>query len=372
MSQPAQALQVVNLQDAALVPLGVPEVKDRIGRYLKRAGSEWEPDDLLLGMADLMTHTPALKRCTPTSLFSALIYAAQRGLNFGMGGVWLQPRDISDPSVPKAERANAPKLKTAVCVMDYRAMEAIAEKRCGIVLPVSTIFVYKDEPAEVVMERGVIVDIRHKIDPARNRTQVDFLWGYTVALRKDGSAPFIYIMDKQSLDKRRKIGASDGDAWTNWGVEMYSKTLERKAMTVLVKDFTAGVAGEGGDYETGMSADPLDITEESNRLTQTEQLQKDLQKQTAEPVKPAPAQAQGAAEGDSPFAGYRESAVEEIILSIANKGNDAKDAKSLKVLMDWWKGEWPKWQKQGTAAQCEAFIKVRDETLATLQQAGVK
>lgn len=380
MAQDKNALQVVNLQDAALVQLTTAEVRTRLSKYLKRCNSKWEPDDLLLGLADLMTATPDIKKCTPTSLFSALIYTAQRGLNFGMGGVWLQPRDISDPSVPKAERANAPKIKTAVCVMDYRAMEEIAAERCGLQLPFTTIFVYPDETAEVVMERGSIADIKHKIKPERNRTQVDFLWGYTVCNRKDGSAPFIYIMDKESLEKRRKTGASDGDAWTKWGVEMYTKTLERKTATVLVKDFTGGVPSETGEYE---ASEPIDVTEETNKLTRSEKLIQDLKGENRQEgpktgqqskVEPSGTQPPPKGENAQPEGGQAWSAaqLEEIENTMASYASQLEGSLKEKTaaLMEWVNQRYADWLKQGSDAQVKTLVKARDQLIGEFRKQG--
>ena len=377
MAQDKNALQVVNLQDAALVQLTTAEVRTRLSKYLKRCNSKWEPDDLLLGLADLMTATPDIKKCTPTSLFSALIYTAQRGLNFGMGGVWLQPRDISDPSVPKAERANAPKVKTAVCVMDYRAMEEIAAERCGLQLPFTTIFVYPDETAEVVMERGSIADIKHKIKPERNRTQVDFLWGYTVCNRKDGSAPFIYIMDKESLEKRRKTGASDGDAWTKWGVEMYTKTLERKTATVLVKDFTGGVPSETGEYE---ASEPIDVTEETNKLTRSEKLIQDLKGENRqEGPKTGQQSTEGAAGGNPPpkpeskqdggKAGFSAADLEGIENEMTVFAKDAEGTAKVRIdsIVEWVNQRYGDWKDKGTEAQVAHLVKARDELIKEIK-----
>src|SRR3990167_8269773 len=92
--QAAPGLEIITLESPMMVELAKPEAMVLINNYLKLpdGSQEFSADDLLLDMAAMATLNPAIKECTPSSLFHCLIYAAKCRATFGEYGVWIVPR----------------------------------------------------------------------------------------------------------------------------------------------------------------------------------------------------------------------------------------------------------------------------------------
>jgi phage RecT family recombinase len=175
-----------------------------------------------------------LMACSPASIFSAIKFCAQLGLEPGYGqgspDVYLIPYNKE----LKAQTSYLGELKLA--------MRASGAKK------VFAKVVYKaDEFEEWADETGE--HFKHKINSTGDRTDADVALVYAVAIMADGIS--IKSMSKaqvDSLEKKTRKGGSMTPAWRDWWQSMALKTVLRSLVKTLPRS-NEQVLSETADYE---------------------------------------------------------------------------------------------------------------------------
>lgn len=155
---------------------------------------------------------PALQRCNQTSVFGAIIQAAQLGLEIGvLGQAYLVPYKDTCQLIP-----------------GYKGLIALA-RRSGEVSSIETHIVYEND--EFDLELGLESKIKHKpyLDGERGMPRLV----YGVARFKDGGhhLEWMSIEDVHKIRARSKASASG--PWVSDYAQMVRKTLIRRMMNYL-------------------------------------------------------------------------------------------------------------------------------------------
>lgn len=155
-----------------------------------------------------------LMECSPMSLISCALQAAQLGLEFGssLGEIYL---------VPYA--------KEATIQVGYKGLLTLA-RRSGEIVSIDAAVVYENDHFEC--ERGDSPSLKHKLVFPRTRP----VMYYAVARLKTGALMF-EVMEIEEVEYIRDTYSkgADKDAWKKSFSEMAKKTVLRRLMKLLPK-----------------------------------------------------------------------------------------------------------------------------------------
>jgi hypothetical protein len=114
--------------------------------------------------------------------------------------------------------------------------------------------VYKDDTFKFEKKNGQVL-YEHILNDVFNRNDKDVIGGYCIIKNKRGE--FLTLLTKSELDKHRKVAKTDY-IWKAWTVEMYFKTLIKKACKQHFQDIFTSI--ETIDNENNYDLDlPLGI-----------------------------------------------------------------------------------------------------------------
>jgi recombination protein RecT len=253
----------------------------------------------MLALASLAaTKTPALKDCTPLSLFNAIVTASRLGLELGTH-MHLVPFRNS--------RANA---MECVAIPDYRGLISLAE-RSGKVRHIDARVVYKGDHFEYVL--GSAPSIVHKPSMDTDRSDGNILAFYAVAHLENGLAVFDEPMSKAQVDavRERSRAKSDGP-WVTDYQAMGKKTVVKRLAKFLPQTPEMAAAVElDNRAETGETSTVSDLIDTSDSINATvadrtaerlDELKGRMSGGAAEPAAKAtaPAEESGSASGPAP------------------------------------------------------------------------
>ncbi len=155
---------------------------------------------------------PALLKCTPSSILSAIVEIASTGLtlNSFYGHASLVPY--------KGQ---------AVLIPEYKGMIEAAINS-GKIINMFAEVVYENEPFKI--QKGSSPEIEHELNFPRGKK---IIMAYSVAVFTNGSKS-IEILDKDEIDKRMNC-AKTKNIWNEWYKEMAIKTVIRYHYKFLPK-----------------------------------------------------------------------------------------------------------------------------------------
>lgn len=162
------------------------------------------PDRFMRVLCSSMQKTPALMKCTKTSLLNAFISCSQLGLE------------------PDGRRAYLiPYGNTCTLIIDYKGLVELA-LRSGKISNIFADVVCENDEFEYDM--GEVK--RHKIDLRKSRGAMYAV--YAICRFKDGTKQAC-VMSKDEVEKVRKSSKSaNGSTWTDWYDEMAKKTAFKR------------------------------------------------------------------------------------------------------------------------------------------------
>jgi recombination protein RecT len=245
-TQQTAALQKFN---SVATLLQSEKVQNAIARALPR---HITPERMIRVAMTAIQKTPKLAECDQRSLISAIVQAAELGLepNTPLGHAYLIP--YFNKNTKRTEAQLMP---------GYRGFMALA-RRSGQVQGIYAEIVYEKDFFEITY--GLNKDLIHK--PALNEEDRGQMVGaYAVAKFKDGYTDFEY-MDAVEIGKIRKRSKSpDNGPWVTDTGEMWRKTPIRrlaKRLPLSIEDSTLQKAIEIDDFhDAGFDADisPLEL-----------------------------------------------------------------------------------------------------------------
>jgi recombination protein RecT len=204
--------QLVKKNPTALCATSVKNMlerhKDSIVKSLPRGFAN--PDRMIRGVINAISTTPELAKCTPESLFIAIVKGFSLGLepNGLLGHGYLVPfNDNKD----KDDQGKAK--KKAQFMPGYRGLIDLA-RRSGEVAEIFATEVYENDFFEVSM--GTKKELVHTPDMWIDRGPLKGF--YAVFKLKDGSVDF-EIMSLADIDKIRRLSKTQ----TNWDAHGYPK-----------------------------------------------------------------------------------------------------------------------------------------------------
>lgn len=189
-------------------------LKPRMSTLAQYAGRLVDPDTLVK-LACYEASRPEsswMERCTPESIYAALIISAQLGL---------------EPGHVKGEAYFVPYGSKCQLIPGYRGFVKLA-MQSGLVRSIRARSVFAGD--EFVVMHGTEEYIRHvpSFDQEGDH-EPQVIAAYAVADFKDGGPKFD-VLPRWALDKRRKASQqANGAAWKQWPEEMYAKTVIRHA-----------------------------------------------------------------------------------------------------------------------------------------------
>lgn len=154
-----------------------------------------------------------LKQCTPVSLFTAVVNAAELGLDFtpAKGHAYLVPYG-----------------KEATFMPGYRGLAELAI-RGGKVAQIWSYIVYEHDEFSIVY--GTIPDIKHV--PLLTGNKGKIVGAYSVARFKDGTVQFEYMDYEQLMAIKKRSKAANNGPWVTDEGEMIRKTVMRRLYKYL-------------------------------------------------------------------------------------------------------------------------------------------
>lgn len=148
-----------------------------------------------------------LQRCTPKSLFLAMLDAARYGI---------------DPSGPHGKGYLIPYGRTAKFMPGYKGMMSVARK-VGMVKDIRAGIVVDGETFEVDLANCTL---RHVWRPDLDHTdESKFVAAYAIAWPTNGERPAICVLDRSQVEARRACGNSG--FWKKWPDRQWRKTAIR-------------------------------------------------------------------------------------------------------------------------------------------------
>lgn len=177
-----------------------------------------QPDRMIRLACTEFAKNPLLQKCTPVSVFGAIIQASQLGLEIGvLGQAYLVPY-----------RNNKANTYEAQFIPGYKGLIALA-RRSGEVSSIETHIVYERDTFELTL--GVESSIKHVpyLEGDRGRARIV----YGVAKFKDGGYHLEW-MSMSDVDKiRARSKARDSGPWVTDYDQMVRKTLIRRMANYL-------------------------------------------------------------------------------------------------------------------------------------------
>jgi recombination protein RecT len=199
------------------------------------ASKQMQPERLVRIALVAASRRPELLNCTPYSILSALLQAAEVGL---------------EPETPLQHAYLVPfKNKNtgtmeAVFMPSARGLACIA-KRQGELVAIRARIVYENEFFD--MDEGLEPRLVHK-PMLDGDTRGDMIAAYAVAVMKDGSKEFD-VMSRKDIEKvRASSRASSSGPWVDWYEMMCRKTVLKRLLRQLpIENEQLGKAVEADD-----------------------------------------------------------------------------------------------------------------------------
>lgn len=234
------------------------------------------------------TKTPKLLECDPKTLLSAVMQAAQLGLeiNSALGSAYLVPFGNQVQLIP-----------------GYRGLIDLA-RRSGNILFIEARVAYKDEV--FLVEQGTAPGISHR--PSLGEKKDDEIVAvYAVALVKGAPRPQFEVMSREQVDavRARSRAAKDGP-WVTDFPEMARKTVVKRLCKYLPLSPELAAAIEldtrAETGEVGSISEVIDSDESLNQTVadRTREKAEDLKAKLAEHPQDEGEQSAGAGEAPSP------------------------------------------------------------------------
>ena len=172
-----------------------------------------EPARVTKIMLSALSRNPGLVNCTPESILSVCIAAAELGL---------------EPCSPLQHLYAVPYGREATPVIGYRGLVALA-RRSGEVGSIQANVVYSGDDFDI--ELGLEQRLSHK-PHLTGVDRGDVIGAYCIVrLRND--PPHIEYVARADLDKRQRASKSQNGPWKLWPDEMRKKTAVRMAMKTM-------------------------------------------------------------------------------------------------------------------------------------------
>jgi len=245
------------------------------------------PERMIALVALSATKTPALRDCTPISLFNAVMNASRLGLEIGQHA-HLVPFKNSKANVTEC-----------VFIPDYRGLIGLAV-RSERVKHIDARVVYKDDDFDYQL--GDKPFIKHKPKLDGDRSEKNILCFYTVAHLADGTPVFDEPMSKAEVDGiRNRSRAKDNGPWVTDYVAMGKKTVIKRLCKYLPQTPELAAAIELDNRaetgEIGTVSDIIDSTDSVNQAVadSTRQRAEDLKAKLSQEKPPEQEPAPGPA-----------------------------------------------------------------------------
>lgn len=167
------------------------------------------PDRMIRGVINAISTTPALAKCTPESLFIAIV----KGFSLGLEPNGLLGHGYLVPFKDNSDKENGVAKTKAQFMPGYRGLIDLA-RRSGDVAEIYATEVYEHDTFEVRL--GTHKELIHEPDMWSDRGEIKG-W-YAVFKLKDGSVDF-EIMTHAAIEKIRKLSKTQ----VNWDAPGYPK-----------------------------------------------------------------------------------------------------------------------------------------------------
>lgn len=193
--------------------------------------------------------TPLLAKCTPESVFAAIVQAAQLGLEPGLNGqAYLVPYWNNKKSAYECQ-----------LIPGYRGLITLA-RNTGQIESVTVQIVYSNDTADLAL--GTNEHITHK--PALTGDRGDPLWLYCICNFKDGGRAIELMTWSQIMKIRERTKSRDKQGnitgpWVTDIEEMARKTLVRRASKYWPMSVELATANALDDAAARGAAQNIDI-----------------------------------------------------------------------------------------------------------------
>lgn len=219
-----QALKAVATEGKSLTPIKQMELKiGAIQKQLAQAIPQTmqkylTPERLTRLFWQEARKNPTLLKCTPESVASSLMTAAQLGIEIGVQGQgWLVPYYNS-----KEKRHDAQ------FIIGYKGLIALA-RRSGEVLSVETHIVYEKDKFTLKLGINTVVEHEPYLEGDRGAPRLC----YGVARFRDGGYHFEYMSENEIQAIKRRSKAKDYGPWVTDEDQMRRKTVIRRMSNYL-------------------------------------------------------------------------------------------------------------------------------------------
>lgn len=206
------------------------------------------PERLMRVAVNCVSKTPALQKCTPSSLLSCVMAAAEVGLEPGgvLGQFYLVP--FGDVATP---------------IIGYRGLLELA-RRTGEIASVRAVVVYEKDTFKITegIEQTIIHE-RYLGDGGAGQLK----YAYAVAKLKDGTV-HVEVMTRAQIDAiRARSRSGNNGPWVTDYDEMAKKTVFRrlaKWLPLSSERFQKAIERDDSDYIEGEAAAEAVTSELSN------------------------------------------------------------------------------------------------------------
>jgi recombination protein RecT len=165
------------------------------------------------------SRNPLLADCTPLSLLTWVLYAAQTGLTCGGARPQLHAVPFRNRKTGKME---------AIPVIDYRGMMALARRRYeGLMFEARHVY----ERDHFVLSYGTTPGIDHR--PVKTDDRGDRIGCYAVATDDKGRKLFEYMTAGELEKVRLSSKAKDAGPWKEWKERMELKSVLKRLCNLM-------------------------------------------------------------------------------------------------------------------------------------------
>lgn len=205
-----------------------------------------------------VSRNPFLATCTPKSIFTAVLNAAELGLDFtpAKGHAYLVPYKNEASFMP-----------------GYRGMIDLA-RRSGVVRRIESVIVHRNDTFDLI--KGLNPNLIHK--PVIDGDAGEMIGAYAIAWFNDGETQYEY-MTKRQIDDIRKRAKTD-IVWKSDYEEMARKTVVRRLFKYLPCSPDVEKALEYDSEATGLKS--VDTDTNISRTSQLADLVSDMGGEEAE------------------------------------------------------------------------------------------
>lgn len=221
-----------------------PEIKKALPSMIK-------PERFIRMVYSTLSANPELQQCTPQSFLSAMMSAAQAGVepNSVTGEAWILP--YRDHGTLKAQFQ-----------LGAQGQARIAARDGTVVLPPQTVY----ENDELVYELGTDQKLKH-VPAFKNRGEV--IGYYAVWTNKKYDSYGFYFMSKEDMEKFAKQYSKAYDSgyspWQTAFDQMAEKTVVKKVLKWAPKSVeTAALLSLDETVKSDISVDMSSVTNEAN------------------------------------------------------------------------------------------------------------